>query len=70
VKPRFPFKLSVEFLFVDLLNNLSELAEDQNEVLRQARSRLPELNSSRLVNAMRSYGSVATQKRIESWLNA
>jgi hypothetical protein len=70
VKPRFPAKLSVEFLFVDLLNNLSDLAEDKDEVLRHALSHLPELNSSRLVNAMRSYGSVATQKRIESWLNA
>lgn len=70
VKPRFPLKLSVEFLFVDLLNNLSELAEDQDEILRHARNRLPELNSSRLVSAMRSYGSVATQKRIESWLHA
>ncbi|MCX7222673.1 MAG: hypothetical protein NTW89_07255 [Burkholderiales bacterium] len=70
VKPRCPVKLSVEFLFVDLLNNLSELAEDQNEVLRHARSRLPELNSSQLKDAMQTYGSVATKKRIESWLNA
>ena len=70
VKPRFPAKLSVEFLFVDLLNNLNELAEDKDEVLRHARNRLPELNSARLANAVRSYGSVATQKRIEGWLNA
>jgi len=70
VKPRFPKKLSAEFLFVDLLNNLNELAEDQDEVLRHARSRLPELNSARLKDAMQSYGSVATKKRIESWLNA
>jgi hypothetical protein len=69
VKPRFPKKLSAEFLFVDLLNNLNELAEDQDEVLRHARSRLPELNSSRLEDAMQSYGSVATQKRIASWIN-
>ncbi len=70
VKPRFPKKLSAEFLFVDLLNNLNELAEDQDEVLRHARSRLPELNSARLGDAIQSYGSVATKKRIESWLNA
>jgi len=70
VKPRFPAKLSVEFLFVDLLNNLNELAEDKDEVLRHARNRLPELNSSRLTNAVRSFGSVTTQKRIEGWLNA
>jgi hypothetical protein len=69
VKPRFPQKLSAEFLFVDLLNNLNELAEDQDEVLRHARSRLPELNSSRLEDAMQSYGSVTTKKRIASWLD-
>lgn len=38
VKPRFPKKLTTEFLYVDLLNNLEELAEDRDEVLRQARS--------------------------------
>lgn len=69
VKPRFPKKLSAQFLFVDLLNNLNELAEDQDEVLRHARSRLPKLNSSRLEDAIQSYGSVATQKRIASWIN-
>jgi hypothetical protein len=69
VKPRFPKKLTAEFLFVDLLNNLNGLAEDQTEVLRHARSRLSELNSSRLKDAMQSYGSVATRKRIASWLN-
>jgi hypothetical protein len=29
VKPRFPKRLSDEFLFVDALNNLGELAEDK-----------------------------------------
>ena len=70
VKPRFPKKLSAEFLFVDLLNNLNERAEDQNEVIRHARNRLPELNSARLKDALQSYGSVATKKHIASWLNA
>lgn len=69
VKPRFPKKLSPEFLFVDLLNNLNELADDQDEVLRHARSSLPELNSARLKEAMQSYGSAATKKRIVSWIN-
>ncbi len=70
VKPRFPKKLSAEFLFVDLLNNISELAEDQNEVLRHARSRLSSLDPSQLEKAMQTYGSVATKKRLESWFNA
>ena len=36
VKPRFPKKLTSEFLYVDLLNNLEELAEDRDAVLSQA----------------------------------
>jgi hypothetical protein len=70
VKPRFPKKLTTEFLFVDLLNNINELAEDQTEVLRHARCRLPELHPARLKDAMQSYGSVTTKKRIDSWVNA
>lgn len=34
VKPRFPKKLTPEFLFVDLLNNLEQLAEDRDEIGR------------------------------------
>lgn len=69
VKPRFPKKLSTEFLFVDLLNNIKELAEDKNEVLKYARTRLSSLDSSRLDKSMQTYGSVATKKLLESWLN-
>ena len=69
IAPRLPRKLTAEFLFVDLLNNLNELAEDPTEVLRHARSRLPELNLARLKDAMQSYGSVAPKKCIESWLS-
>ena len=70
VKPRFPAKLSIEFLFVDLLNNISELAEDQNEVLKHARSRLSSLDASRLDKATQAYGSASTRKRLESWFNS
>jgi hypothetical protein len=54
VKPRFPKKLTSEFLYVDLLNNLEELAEDRDAVLSQARNKLMSFNQPRLQEALNS----------------
>jgi len=69
VKPRFPKKLSLEFLFVDLLNNLEELAEDRDVVLSQARNKLPSFEIARLQAALNSYGNMATRKRFREWID-
>lgn len=69
VKPRFPKKLSLEFLFVDLLNNLEDLAEDRDVVLNQARNKLPSFDLARLQTAVNSYGNMATRKRFREWIN-
>ncbi len=65
VKPRFPHALSTEFLFVDLLNNVDELAEDASAVWARAASRFKQLDSNSLNQALRAYGNVATRKRLE-----
>lgn len=70
MKPRFPKRLTPEFLYVDLLNNLEELAEDRDAVLRQARSKLSALDSIRLQRAADSFGSAATRKRLKEWRGA
>ena len=70
MKPRFPKKLTPEFLYVDLLNNLEELAEDRDAVLRQARSKLSSFDSARLKRATDSFGNVTTRKRLREWMNA
>jgi hypothetical protein len=67
VKPRFPKKLTTEFLYVDLLNNLEELAEDRDAVLRQARDKLPSFDPVRLRRAASSFGNAATRKRLQEW---
>jgi hypothetical protein len=67
VKPRFPKKLTPEFLYIDLLNNLEELAEDRDEVLRQARGKLSSFDSDRLQRAADNFGNVATRKRLREW---
>jgi hypothetical protein len=70
VKPRFPKKLTPEFLYVDLLNNLDELAEDREAVLGQARSKLPSFDAARLQRAVDSFGNVGTRKRLREWAGA
>ena len=69
VKPRFPKKLTPEFLYVDLLNNLDELAEDRDSVLSQARTKLLSFNKSLLQKALDSYGNMATRKRVRKWIS-
>lgn len=67
-KPRFPRQLTEEFLLVDLLNNLSALAEDPNTVRARARAKAKELDAARLRRAARDYGKVATRKFFEQAL--
>ncbi len=61
-KPRFPRQLTEEFLLVDLLNNLPELAEDPTAVRESARAKAKELDAAKLQRASRNYGKVATRK--------
>ena len=68
VKPRFPKKLTSEFLYVDLLNNLSELAEDRDMVLALAQEKLVDYDFTRLKQALKAYGNMATRKRVQGWL--
>lgn len=70
MKPRFPRKLTPEFLFVDALNNLDELAEDRAELLRRAEQKVSSLPADRLRRAAESYGSMATRKRVLRWLDS
>ena len=65
VKLRFPNMLSTEFLFVDLLNNVDELAEDVSAVWARAESKAKQLNGDELSQALRAYGNLATRKRLE-----
>ena len=68
VKPRFPKQLTLEFLYVDLLNNLDELAEDRDAVLSQARNKLSSFDPALLQQAVDSFGSMATRKQVREWV--
>lgn len=67
-KPRFPKKLTQEFLVVDLLNNLQELAEDEQEVKTGALRKLQDLSATTMRRAARLYGKVSTRKLVEQAL--
>lgn len=69
VKPRFPKKLTPEFLLVDAINNLDELAEDKSQVLQMVERKLSGFDQGRLKRAVSDYASVATKKRFVRWLD-
>jgi hypothetical protein len=70
VKPRFPKSLTKEFLLVDLVNNLDQLAEAKSEVLERVRERAAETDAARLRRAVRNYGNERTKKFFERSMRA
>jgi hypothetical protein len=62
MKPRFPTRLSTEFLLVDMLNNLDALAEDTSAILERVKKKLPTLRHAALMCCVREYGSIRTKK--------
>jgi hypothetical protein len=61
-KPTFPRKLSPEFLLVDLVNNVDQLAESKREVLARVKERVKSYEARRLQRAVRNYGNVRAKK--------
>jgi hypothetical protein len=69
VKPSFPRTLSREFLLVDLVNNLDQLAESRNDVLARVKERAASYDAPRLQRTARDYGKVRTKKFFAEALN-
>jgi hypothetical protein len=70
VKPRFPKSLTKEFLLVDLVNNLDQLAEAKDEVLKRVAQRALATDSPKLRRAVRDYGNERTKKFFDRALRA
>ena len=68
LKHFFPLKLSEEFLFVDLLNNVTKLAEDTDNVLQKAKEKVAVMDSGKLQRNTLDYGSVRAKKFVKSAL--
>lgn len=58
VKPRFPKKITEEFLLVDLLNNLDKLAEDPEMILRNVLFKVQTMDAKKLMRSASDYGTV------------
>lgn len=62
VKPHFPKKVTPEFLLVDLVDNLSSLAEDPVEVLEKIPGKAATMDRRKLKQALRHYGGTKAKK--------
>lgn len=62
IKPHFPKKVTDDFLLVDLVNNLEELAEDKVEVLKKVSAKVQLMDRKKMKNFVTEYGSVKTKK--------
>lgn len=69
VKPRFPRsdQVTPEYLLVDMLNNLDDLAEDRGAVLIAAQRKLVEFHQQKLQSSLEQYGSAATKRLMKRW---
>ena len=62
MKPYFPKVLTREFLLVDLVNNVNQLAEERDSVLLKAKFLAAKMDQQKLSRAVNDYGSVGTRK--------
>lgn len=65
LKSAFPATLSREFLVIDLLNNLDELAEDQDLVIKTFQENIDRFESLALMKMAQQYGAGATKKLLK-----
>ncbi len=62
VKPHFPKQATKEFLLVDLVNNVGQLAEDKDFLLEQVRKQANHTDRYALQHAVREYAAPRTRK--------
>jgi len=61
-KTSFPDHLTKEFIFIELVNNLKDLEEDQPRVLEKVYKKVTDINTSDFREALRQYGTPRTRK--------
>ncbi|MEN9414539.1 MAG: hypothetical protein RLZ62_843 [Bacteroidota bacterium] len=66
MKSAFPAAITKEYLLVDLLNNLDNLAEDASAVVYRFRENIRNFSTDELMNASQLYGSGETKKILKS----
>jgi hypothetical protein len=69
LKHKFPRELSKEFLLVDLLNNLNELAEDREYVLQNVKEKVLQESESQMKRAFNAYAGERTKSLFNLWMS-
>jgi hypothetical protein len=64
-----PKTLTKEFLVVEFLNRLNELAEDRDLLLEKLGTKLKEMNSANLLRAASRFGTLSAQKKLKKLLH-
>jgi len=67
-KPYVPNKLTSEFLLVDLVNNLEQLAEDRPSVMEKVRGKTRTMDRANLLRMANRFGKVRTRKLFNTLL--
>lgn len=65
-KSAFPNTLSREYLLVDLLNNLEDLAEDQSAIVKKLENHLHNFDNHELMKVTQQYGSGKAKSIVKS----
>lgn len=68
LKPAFPLSLGKEYLLVELLNNLDDLAEDKEQTINKFHKNIENFDAHDLMKMAQQYGSGAAKKIIKSAL--
>lgn len=63
-----PRQLSAEFLLVDLVNELGQLAEDQDAVLSRVPERIKAMDPKKLSRAISRYGKLSAKRQFKRLL--
>lgn len=67
--PKFPHQLSKEYLLVDMLNNLKELAEDEVSVFENLKKNKENFDTKRVLSLAKEYGRPRTKKFLDEVYN-
>ncbi len=68
LKHKFPKELSEEFLLVDLLNNLNQLAEDRERLLNNVKVKVLKETKPQMKRAVNAYAGERTKILFNQWM--
>ncbi len=68
MKHKFPKKITKEFLFIDLLNNINEIVEDKQVIVQKVKNKISSISEKQLKRVINSYAGERTKKLINNLL--